>query len=473
MAMASLTLQTRFTIWCVTVVVAAVASFGAIASITQREIGLRRLDGELQATHAQLTRMLLEELRELDSPATAAAESLDVLAVPNRPLAVLSADGAVLASRFAGPDLVALWGGGAAAPSSRTVAAGGELWRVHVRRETLAGTPFILVVANSMTDLVRDQREVRQAMVLSIPVALLLAAGGGLWVASVGLRPISAMARRAAALPLTGEDDLGPPMRADEIGQLTTAFNALVARLRSALRTQRQFMADASHELRNPVSVIRAAADVALSREHRDEAEYREALSMTAAQSRRLGTLVDDMLVLARADAGGYPLRLADFIVDDVIDECRQAVSVLAAARGVTVAASGESDVAIHGDQEPLRRLLVNLLQNAVQHAPAGSVVSMTVGVVGGDVQIRVQDRGKGMAAEDITRIFDRFVQLDPARRSDGAGLGLTIAKWIADAHGGSLIVESSGSRGTTFCLTVPAAAGAREGQSYDGEVHP
>jgi len=460
MAMPDLTLRARLTIWCVIVVVAVVVAFGAVASITQRQIGLRRLDGELQATHVQLTRMLLEELKELDSPVTAAAESLDVLAVPDRPLAVLSQDGTVLASRFAGPDLSALWSGAANAPVSRTVEARGGQWRVHVESETLAGTSFILVVGSSMSDLVRDQRDVRDAMVLSIPVALLLAACGALWVASIGFRPITLMARRAAAVPLTGEDDLGPPIRDDELGQLTTAFNALVARLRSALRTQRQFMADASHELRNPVSVIRAAADVALSREHRDECEYREALSMTAAQSRRLGTLVDDMLVLARADAGGYPLRLDDFIVDDVIDECRQAVSVLAAAHDVTVAASGDSDVVIHGDQELLRRLLVNLLQNAVQHAPAKSVVSMTVGVVADEVQIRVQDRGKGMAAADVARIFDRFVQLDPARRSEGAGLGLTIAKWIADAHGGSLTVEASSASGTTFCVTVPAAAG-------------
>ena len=454
----SLSLRARLTIWCVTVVVAVVVSFAAVVSITQREIGLRRLDGELAATHAQLTRMLGEELNELDSPATAAVESLEVLATADRPLAVLNGDGVVLASRFAGADLSALWRGATAAPLSRTVEAHGEQWRTYVRQETLAGRPYILVVASSMRDLVRDQRDVREALLLAIPVALLLAAGGGLWLASVGLRPITVMARRAASVPLTGDDDLGPPIRADEIGQLTTAFNALVARLRSALRTQRQFMADASHELRNPVSVIRAAADVALSREHRDEAEYREALSMTAAQSRRLSALVDDMLVLARADAGGYPLRPVDFILDDVIDECRQAVSVLAATRGVAVIASGAADVVMHGDQELLRRLLVNLLQNAVQHAPADSVVSMTISLASAEVRIRVEDRGKGIAPEDVTRIFDRFVQLDPARRSEGAGLGLTIAKWIADVHGGSLTVESSGPSGTTFCLAVPAA---------------
>ena len=323
------------------------------------------------------------------------------------------------------------------------------------------GTPYILVVGSSMRDLVRDQHDVREAMLLAIPVALLLAAGGGLWLASVGLRPLTVMARRAASVPLTGEDDLGPPIRADEIGQLTTAFNALVARLRSALRTQRQFMADASHELRNPVSVIRAAADVALSREHRDEAEYREALSMTAVQSRRLGTLVDDMLVLARADAGGYPLRPVDFILDDVIDECRQAVSVLAATRGVTVIASGAADVVIHGDQELLRRLLVNLLQNAVQHAPDDSVVSMTISLA----RCRGARPRRGSGHGHRTgghHAHLRSLRATRCRHADprAPDLGLTIAKWIADVHGGSLTVESSGPGGTTFCLAVPAATG-------------
>ena len=120
--------------------------------------------------------------------------------------------------------------------------------------------------------------------------------------------------------------------------------------------------------------------------------------------------------------------------------------------------AGGAADVAIHGDQELLRRLLLNLLQNAVQHSPDGGVVSMAISLAGGEVHVRVEDRGTGIAPADVTRIFDRFVQLDAARRSEGAGLGLTIAKWIADVHGGSLTVESSGPGGTTFCLAVPAA---------------
>jgi signal transduction histidine kinase len=263
------------------------------------------------------------------------------------------------------------------------------------------------------------------------------------------------MATRAAGLAATGIDDLGPPVRDDELGRLTRAFNGLVARLRAAHETQRQFMADASHELRSPVSVIRVAADVALSRDHRDEAEYREALTMTATQSKHLTTLVDDMLLLARADAGGYPLRLVDLRLRDVIDECCRAISMLAADRHISVRSSIADDVSVIGDEQLLRRLIVNLLQNAVQHTPAGGSVSLDVQADARDVRIRVTDSGPGIADDDRARIFERFVQLDASRRSSGAGLGLTIARWIAEAHGGTLNVESTSPQGSTFCLAL------------------
>jgi len=461
MAMRSFSLRARLTIWCVAVVAGVAAALAVVVLALHWQIGLRRVDAELASTHAQLRRMLDEELRERDAPPLAAAESLDIIASADRPIAVLSESGAVLARRFDGPDLARIRSAASPAPAVpvvRTLDGRGAEWRTDIRRDVIDGHAFVLVVASPLGDLRREQGEVREALLIGVPIALLLAAGGGLWIASVGLGPVSTMAKRAASLPLTGEDDLGAPARDDELGQLTHAFNALVARLRAALRTQRQFMTDASHELRSPVSVIRTASDVTLSREHRPEADYREALAITAAQSRRLGGLVDDMLVLARADAGGYPLRPVEGFLDDAIDECRAAVSVLAAARGVRVATTGASDVALRADQELLRRLLINLLQNAVQHSPAGGTVTLDVRVEGALAVVRVADQGPGIAADEWSRIFDRFVQLDASRRSEGAGLGLTIARWIAEAHEGSLIVESSGPQGTTFRLAIPAA---------------
>jgi signal transduction histidine kinase len=457
--MRSPSLRARLTIWCVVVVFAVLAFFAVDVLVIQQRISMRRVDQDLEDTHLQLTNMLREELRELDAPRLAAEESCNVIASANRPIAVLSDVGEVLATRFTAPGLATILSSGTPPQGVRTIDSQSGEWRVQVQRESFDGVDLLLIVASPLNGMARDQREIREAILLGMPIALALAAAGGLWLASIGLRPITIMARRAGSLPLTGIEDLGPSIRNDEIGQLTRAFNALVARLRAALQTQRQFMADASHELRNPVSVIRSASDVALGREHRDESEYREALAITSAQSRRLGTLVEEMLVLARADAGGYPLRQSIVFIDDMIDECRRAVSVLAADRRVIVMSSGASDVPIRGDQELLQRLVVNLLQNAVQHTPAGGTVCVDVRQNGSNVCIRVIDSGTGIPDADFTRVFDRFVQLDPSRRSEGAGLGLTIAKWIAEAHSGSLVVESSGPQGTTFCLALPTVS--------------
>jgi signal transduction histidine kinase len=213
-------------------------------------------------------------------------------------------------------------------------------------------------------------------------------------------------------------------------------------------------MADASHELRTPVSVIRTAAEVTLSRQRREESEYREALTMTRAQSERLGRLVEDMLVLARADAGAYPLQSVDLYLSDVVEECRRVVDVLAAERRITVTSSGPRDIPVKGDEELLRRLLVNLLQNAVQHSPRGGTVSIDVSPNGSRAYVRVRDSGGGIPEPDRARIFDRFVQLDPSRRTEGTGLGLPIAKWIAEVHHGSLALESTGRRAARSAST-------------------
>ena len=165
------------------------------------------------------------------------------------------------------------------------------------------------------------------------------------------------------------------------------------------------------------------------------------------------------MLVLARADAGAYPLRPVDLYLSDIVEDCRRVVDVLAAERGITVTASGPRDVPVRGDEELLGRLLVNLLQNAVQHSPRGGFVGIEVSPNGSRVFVRVRDSGDGIPDADRARIFHRFVQLDASRRTEGTGLGLPIAKWIAEIHEGSLSLESTGPGGSTFCVDLPLAA--------------
>ena len=243
----------------------------------------------------------------------------------------------------------------------------------------------------------------------------------------------------------------------DELGSLARAFNRLLDRLSAAMRSQRQFMADASHELRTPVSVIQTAAEVTLEREARESWEYRDALAIISEQSVRLTRMVEDMLVLARADAGGYPLTRRLLYIDEVVAECVRAVSVIAATRSVAFVTRLEPDVSMTGDDGLLRRLTMNLLDNAVQYTPAGGTVTVTLTCEANLATISFSDTGPGIPAAERERVFERFVRLDPARsEKSGAGLGLPIARWIAEEHGGTLTVEQNDAGGCRFVARLP-----------------
>jgi len=456
--MKALSLRARLTLWYTVVLCVVLSLFGAAVSWQVDRIGLRRVDRDLDAFADTLANVVGEEIEEHGDTKIAADHSQDTVATAGHAVAIFDAHGDLLTARWSGLELPGPPSRTLSHPTASTVRTAAGDWRVLARPASFGGTSLVFIVASPLADVHREQRELKEAILVGIPIVLLLAGGGGLWLASVGLRPITDMARRAARIPPTGLEDLGQPDRTDELGQLATAFNGLVARLRMALQTQRQFMADASHELRTPVSVVRAASDVMLGREHRDEPEYREALAIIGGQARRLSGLVEDMLVLARADAGGYPLRPVDLYLDEVVTDCRRAVDVLATERGVTIRSSGAAEVPFRGDEDLLRRLVLNVLQNAVQHTPEGGAVAVDVAQDRDAVRIRVSDEGPGIPPADQGRIFDRFVQLDAARRGLGTGLGLPIARWIAEAHRGTLVLEKSDADGSTFCVSLPGA---------------
>jgi signal transduction histidine kinase len=392
----------RVVAWYSLALVVVLAVFAVLVVWQQGRIGMLRVDRELDALAGTLENVLRDEMSETGDPAGAAREARTTLAAPGRPLAILDGDGRVLAAAWNGLDIRP------------------DAFRTVRRPVTIDGHAFVLIVAVPIDDTLREQREARESMFIGIPIVLLLAAIGGWWLASSG---------------------------------------PLVAQLREALRVQRQFMADASHELRTPVSVIQSAADITLARPDRDAGEYRDTIAIVATEAKRLSRLVDDMLVLARADAGGYPLHAVNLYLNDLVDECRRAVDVLARERGVTVHAAMPADVPLHGDENLLRRMLLNVVQNAVTHTRSGGAVTVEVTPTARQVAIRVRDEGAGIADGDRARIFDRFVQLDAARRGAGAGLGLPIARWIAEAHGGSLELEDSRPTGSTFVIALPTTA--------------
>ena len=334
--MKTLSLRVRLTIWYTLALLVVLSLFGADVLWQLGRLGLHRVDRELDTLSATLTSVVRDELNEQANATAAAEEARSTVSAPGRALAILDEHGTPLAARWNGLALQERLPSGAEGPRVWTAQTPAGAWRVHALPQRFGTATLVLLVATPLSDARREQREVQEAMLIGIPIVLLLAGAGGLYLASVGLRPIT-----------------------------------------EALRMQRQFTADASHELRTPVSVVRAAAEVTLGREHRDEAEYREALAIVGGQARRLSRLVEDMLVLARADAGGYPLRPVDLYLDELVADCRRAVDVLASERGVRIESGRSAEIPYRGDDNLLRQLVLNVLQNAVQHTPAGGSVAV------------------------------------------------------------------------------------------------
>jgi signal transduction histidine kinase len=304
----------------------------------------------------------------------------------------------------------------------------------------------------------REHATVMNTVRIAIPFAALAALTGGWLMVWRALRPLSVMAAQADGMDLRHmQARLPVPPPQDELRRLAVAFNALLDRLSNSVNAQRRFMADASHELRTPVSVARTAAQVTLSEGHRSEAEYREALDIVVSQTGRLTHVVDDMFLLALADVDGRPLVPRHLYLDEVVGECARAASVLAESRDISVTLESPEGVQVLGDEELLRRMVMNLLDNGIRYSPDSGRVEMTIDAEGDRVTLSVQDSGPGIPASAQEQVFERFVRLETSRPTSGGGLGLPIARWIAEQHGGALELEST-CDGCRFVVTLPTA---------------
>ncbi|HEX8850827.1 MAG TPA: ATP-binding protein [Gemmatimonadaceae bacterium] len=351
-------------------------------------------------------------------------------------------------------------------------------------RRSVTGRRITVVGATPLDDQAQLLEEFRTGFVIAIYFALLLSLAGGYALAQRSLAPVVAMSERAAALGATSLHERLPVANPnDELGRLASTFNDLLARLDTAFEQQRRFMADASHELRTPVAIMRGEADVALSQPRRDAEEYREALRVVRDEGRRLSRVVADLFLLARADAGRRPLQRTELYLDELVAECVRAARALGTARGTSVtlrpptgAASDDDgdEWSFEGDEELLRSLVMNLLDNAIKHSPPGSAVDVRLTRDADSYRISVSDDGPGIPEDARAQVFERFFRVDRARareaasESGGAGLGLAIGRWVAEAHGGTLTLAATSEHGSTFEITLPRAA-ARAGAQVAG----
>ncbi|HWE43721.1 MAG TPA: ATP-binding protein [Gemmatimonadaceae bacterium] len=504
--------RARLALWHTGALAALLMVFMATAYVVLERATLQHVDSVLADAADALRLELLAERREEPSDSIAAAHTLQDFRLRDLSVFLYDSGGRPIATSLAAPvrlsadeertpelnverlgELVRAMP--AAGPGATYLTLpdeeGGH--RAYVLPVRLGASRLQIVVVLSMHAQEETLEQVRTAYLIAIPIALLLAWIGGYVIARRSLEPLSAMSRRAAEISASNAHERLPIANArDELGMLATVINALLERLDRALVQQRRFIADASHELRTPIAVLRAEADVALARSDRPAREYRDALAIISRETERMGTIVEDLFLLARADSGEQPLRISRFYLEELVSDGVTTVRSLAARRGVGLRLQAHGEHEYAGDEALLKRVLLNLLDNAIKYSPPGGMVDVSLergraadGGAPPDFEISVTDTGPGISAADQPSIFARFYRGDgasprtaaadvggsTASTTSGAGLGLAIAQWIASAHGGDLRIGSTSPRGTTFVLTLPGVARGGRGSSAVRDV--
>ncbi|MFZ0883480.1 MAG: ATP-binding protein [Candidatus Acidiferrales bacterium] len=336
-------------------------------------------------------------------------------------------------------------------------------FRAYAQRFTAAGRTWSLVILRSLHPQRDLLAQIRLAFAWLIPLSVLLAGIGGYFLARKSLEPVAAMGAQAERISAANlHERLAVINASDELGRLARTFNELLDRLNQSFERQRRFISDASHELRTPISILRGEAEVALSQPERSSEEYRESLAVLHQEAQRLATIVEDLFTLTRADAGEYRLSRSDFYLDELAADCVRATRALAQAKSITLAAvEAPCEMPVRADEELLRRMILNLLDNAIKYTLEGGSVSVACSVAPDGYDLSVTDNGPGIPADLQSRIFERFFRVDRARsrtaRDGGAGLGLAIARWIAEAHDGRIDLVRSDATGSVFKAHIPA----------------
>ncbi len=470
------TVRGRLTLWYVSALALILALFGIAVYVMLSRALHRRVDQALRSTIEISITSLTHDTQEGQSPPSAAQSTAAELSHPQQAMMIFDDSGQLLATHPGEEDLQIQLPDRTTIPDADvtlyTVQNGGNgntNHRIAVRRVTIppAGTPYIILASQPLKSVEDELESLREILYFAAPIVLLVAGFGGWFLARQGLAPVTAMARSARQIGAGSLDQKLPVVNPrDELGQLATTFNDLLARLNAAFEEQRRFMADASHELRNPLSVMSTAAGVTLKKEHRAEEEYREALQMVAEQTRRLSRIVNDMFMLARADAGQYPLRKRTLYLNDLLEEVARAGVVLGSDRRASVQVTNLPEAVFHGDEDLLRQMLLNLVDNAVKFTPSEGAVTLSLERRKDEYLLSVADAGPGIPAEARHHIFERFYRADRARtraEDGGAGLGLAIARWIARAHDGDIELDDSGTTGTKFIIRLPLTNGAKK----------
>lgn len=332
-----------------------------------------------------------------------------------------------------------------------------DFW-VLTRRSSLDGQTIYLAAASpeAGNQLVLDR--FLEWLLASAPILLLISSASGYWMSRKALRPVDAISAAARSISIRNLSERLPVEKTgDEIERLAETCNAMLQRLEAAVNRIKQFTADASHELRGPLSFVRTVAEVALRNPHADQ-ESRQAFTDIVDETAKATVLLEDMLTLARADAERGAKPFAALNLAEVVEEACDMARPIAARRKLRLTMSLETRlVSVFGDFTALRRLLWILLDNSLKYTRQPGNIDVHLIASANHATVTVCDNGAGISDADLPHIFDRFYRADPSRsQTEGAGLGLSIAKWIADLHHADLTVTSQLHKGSVFRLDLP-----------------
>ena len=326
---------------------------------------------------------------------------------------------------------------------------------------TIGGHAVVLRVSRSEERLRGQLREVLVVLVLGLPLVVVLAGAGGFLLARRALAPIDRLAsdaRRISADRL--HERLTTPNPTDEIGRLTTVINDTFARLESSFDQLRRFTSDASHELRTPLAVVRGLGEAAVAQRRSPEG-YEEAIGSMLEEIDRMTNLVETLLRLSQGDADTIRLSREPVDLGQQVRDVAESLGILAEERDQRLTLDITDGVVVSADRLVLREALTNVLDNAIKYGPVGSRVALRVERSRDEAVLAIEDEGPGIAPEHRERVFHRFFRVDEARSRDrgGAGLGLAIAKWAVEIHGGKIAVNGRAGGGSEFHIVLPFAS--------------
>jgi two-component system, OmpR family, sensor kinase len=468
-----MSIRVRLTLW-YSILLAVVLSIFSLVLYTAIAFGLNsELDSELDTRRDQVVAVVQEAVRRepllfLRTGRVSLQQSIDIFSSPGIGVQVLRASDAATLDTSGNlgnqslPHDAGILDPARAGLSVYTTFASGPRTRFRMLTAPISigdNVVGIIQVAGALNDIDQTLNLLALALAIGTFTAVFLAAAVGFLLARSVLKPIDDITRAARAIALTPdlEKRVRETRNADEVDRLAITFNEMLQRLENLFRTQQRFLADVSHELRTPLTIIRG--NLALLNQNNHSIDQ-ETLKTIDGEAERMSRLLSDLLLLAQSgDAGASAIQRTPVELDTLLlDVYRQACVMAAPRDGQLKVTLGDEDQAlVEGDPDRLKQLLLNLVENAIKYTPSGEV-RLSLLKQDDKVGLRVSDTGMGIPAEDLPHIFERFYRVDKARSREkgGAGLGLSIADWIAQAHGGFIKVESQPGKGSTFTVWLP-----------------